>query len=72
MTGSRDDGGIGPNFAVANCDILRVPVLGSIGRCSGGVGVKNGNAKRDVAVFLVRALGRCVAMETSSSINQSI
>src|SRR5262249_2636172 len=57
MTGTREGGGIGPNFAIANSDILRVPVLASIWRCSGGVVVKNGNANRDGGDLPGRALG---------------
>src|ERR1700724_262772 len=57
MAGTRDGGGIDPNFATANCDILCVPVLASIGRCSGRVVVKNGCANRNGGDLRGRALG---------------
>src|SRR5215470_1193136 len=69
MTGTRDGGGIGPNFAIANSDILRVPVLAFICRCSGGVVVKNGNANRDGGDLPGRVWGRFGLLGMQSSQN---
>src|SRR6516164_2630659 len=71
IVGSRDGGGIVSSLAVANCDMLRAPVLGSIGRCGGGVLVKNGCAKRETGDLRFCVTGRFafLAMEIPPIVN---